>query len=110
MTGLQDAVFNLLAVVLTGFVGMIATNVTKYFKKKGIVSTLQAKETSVMIAVDAIEQIARNEKVPDKFNAAKRLAIEFLNEQGISISETELDMLIESSVAEINKNIKNELE
>lgn len=110
MTGLQDAVFNLLAVVLTGFVGMIATNVTKYFKKKGIVSTLQAKEASVMIAVDAIEQIARNEKVPDKFNAAKRLAIEFLNEQGIPISETELDMLIESSVAEINKNIKNELE
>lgn len=110
MIGLQDAVFNLLAVVLTGFVGMIATNVTKYFKNKGIVSTLQAKETSVMIAVDAIEQIARNEKIPDKFNAAKRLAIEFLNEQGISISETELDMLIESSVAEINKNIKNELE
>lgn len=110
MTGLQDAVFNLLAVVLTGFVGMIATNVTKYFKKKGIVSTIQAKEASVMIAVDAIEQIARNEKVPDKFNAAKRLAVEFLNKQGVSISEAELDMLIESSVAEINKNIKNELE
>lgn len=110
MSGLQDALINLLAVVLTGFVGIVATNVTRYFKKKGVLSTLQAKEASVAIAVDAIEQIARNEHIPDKFNAAKRLAVEFLNKQGVSISEAELDMLIESSVAEINKNIKNELE
>lgn len=110
MNGLQDAVFNLLAVALTGFLGVITTNVTRYLKNKGVLSMLQAKEASVSIAVDAIEQIARNEHIPDKFNAAKRLAVKFLNEQGVNITDTELNLLIESSVAEINKNIDNELE
>lgn len=110
MNGLQDAIFNLFMVVLTGILGTVATNITRYFKHKGVISTLQAKEASVAIAVDAIEQIARNEKVPNKLNEAKRLAIVFLREQGISISDDELEMLIEASVLEINKKVNNELE
>lgn len=110
MNGLQDAVFNLFMVALTGILGTVAASVVRYFKHKGILSTLQAKEASVSISVDAIEQIARNEHIPDKFNAAKRLAVKFLNEQGVNITDTELNLLIESSVAEINKNIDNELE
>lgn len=110
MNGLQDAIFNLFMVVLTGILGVLATHITRFFKKEGIISALNTKETSVKIAVNAIEQIARNEKVPDKFHAAERLALKLLNEKGVQITSTELEALIEASVAEINKNIKNELE
>lgn len=109
MEAIQEAVLQLAAVVITGILGVVAHKVTAFLKKKGVMATLQAKESSVMIAVDAIEQIARNEKVPDKFNAAKKMALQFLNEQGIKISDIELQALIESAVAEINKNVKDEL-
>lgn len=109
MEMIQTAFLNLLAVVITAAIGVLTQKVTAFLKKKGVVATLQAKEASVMIAVDAIEQIARNEKIPDKFKAAKSMAIEFLNEQGIAITDAELEALIESAVAEINKNVKDEL-
>jgi len=109
MEMIQTAVLNLLAVVITAAIGVLTTKITAFLKKKGVVANLQAKEASVMIAVDAIEQIARNEKVPDKFAAAKRMAVEFLTEQGITITDAELEALIESAVAEINKNVKDEL-
>ncbi|MGO2084280.1 MAG: phage holin, LLH family [Vagococcus sp.] len=110
MDMIQQAALNFLAVLITAMVGVMTKRVTQYLKDKGVVATLQAKETSVLIAVDAIEQIARNEKVPDKFKSAKRMAIEFLNEQGISVSDAELEALIESAVAEINKSVKEVIE
>lgn len=109
MNTIQEAVLQLVAVTVTGLLSVIAAKVTVFLKQKGIVETLQAKEASVMIAVDAIEQIARNEKIPDKFTAAKKMAIQFLDEQGIKITDTEAQLLIESAVAEINKSVKDEL-
>lgn len=106
---IQQAALNLLAVLITAMIGVVTKKVTKYLKDKGVIATLQAKEASVMIAVDAVEQIARNEKVPDKFKAAESMAIRLLNEQGIKITETELEAFIESAVAEMNKNVKDVL-
>lgn len=109
MEAIQEAVLQLVAVVVTGILGVVATKVTAFLKKKGVVATLEAKAASVAIAVDAIEQIARNEKVPDKFSAAKKRAVDLLQAQGISITDKELETLIESAVAEINKSVKDEL-
>lgn len=109
MEAIQEAVLHLVAVVITGILGVVATKVTAFLKQKGVVATLEAKKSSVAIAVDAIEQIARNEKVPDKFYAAKQMAIQFLNEQGITITDAEAEALIEAAVAEINKNVTAEL-
>ncbi|MGX6962413.1 phage holin, LLH family [Vagococcus xieshaowenii] len=109
MEALQGAVLNLLAVIITSICGVVAKKITSYLNQKGVIATIQAKEASVMIAVDAVEQIARNEEVPSKFNKAKDMAIKFLAEQGITVTEHEIDTLIESAVAEINKNVKDEL-
>lgn len=109
MESIQEALLNLATVFLVGIIGVVARKFTAYLDKKGIVDTLIAKESSVAIAVDAIEQIARNEKVPDKFKAAKVMAVEFLGKQGIHITDAELETLIEAAVAEINKNVKEQL-
>lgn len=109
MDMIQQAVLNLLAVLVTAMVGVVTKRVTEYLKEKGVINKIQAKEASVMIAVDAVEQIARNEKVPDKFKAAESMAIDLLNKQGIKITETELEAFIESAVAEMNKGVKDVL-
>ena len=105
MEQVQGALFNLFATIIVAAIGILTKKIVAYLDKKGMVETIMAKETSVMIAVDAIEQIARNEKVPDKFKAAKHMAIDFLNKQGIKVTDEELEILIESAVAEINKNL-----
>lgn len=106
---IQSAVLNLLAVVITAAIGIVTKKLTVYLKNKGLIAILQAKEASVMIAVDAIEQIARNENIPNKYEQAKLLATEFLKQQGVSITNEELQAFIESAVAEMNKNIHDEL-
>lgn len=62
----------------------------------------KTKEAVVKIAVKGVEQIYRELHGEDKLNKAIEAASEMLAEKGITISEFELRMLIESTVAEFN--------
>ncbi len=98
MQGIQDALINLMIVLITGGVSILSAKLTQYFKQKGMLAELESKKESVAIAVNAVEQIAKVEQLDSKYDEAKERAVTLLNEQGISISETELDSLIEAAV------------
>lgn len=96
--GLQEALFNLFLAVVTGLLSVITSKVTLYFKEKGLLDQLKAKQKSVDIAVNAVEQIYYQENGPERFKHAQNRARELLAKQGINISEQELETLIEASV------------
>lgn len=99
MQGLQEAVMQLAVVVITGLVSVLTAKATAYFKEKGLLAKLDAKKKSVDIAVNAVEQIYYQENGPERYKQARTRAIDLLNKQGITITEQELDTLIEAAVA-----------
>ena len=99
MQGLQEAVMQLAVVVITGLVSVLTAKATAYFREKGLLAKLDAKKKSVDIAVNAVEQIYYEEEGPERYKQAKVRAIDLLNKQGITITEQELDTLIEAAVS-----------
>ena len=99
MQGLQEAVMQLTVVVITGLVSVLTAKATAYFKEKGLLAKLDAKKKSVDIAVNAVEQIYYEEEGPERYKQARTRAIDLLNKQGITITEQELDTLIEAAVS-----------
>lgn len=99
MQGLQEAVMQLAVVVITGLVSVLTAKATAYFKEKGLLAKLDAKKKSVDIAVNAVEQIYYQEEGPERYKQARTRAIDLLNKQGITITEQELDTLIEAAVS-----------
>ena len=99
MQGLQEAVMQLAVVIITGLVSVLTAKATAYFKEKGLLAKLDAKKKSVDIAVNAVEQIYYEEEGPERYKQARTRAIDLLNKQGITITEQELDTLIEAAVA-----------
>lgn len=99
MVQIQEAVVNLVIAGVVGVITYAAQRVGSYFNAKGIDKKLESKRTSIDIAVNAVEQIAKNEGIDNKFEEAKNQAIEILRANGIKISEVELEAMIEDSVA-----------
>lgn len=99
MQGLQEAVMQLAVVIITGLVSVLTAKATAYFREKGLLAKLDAKKKSVDIAVNAVEQIYYEEQGPERYKQARTRAIDLLNKQGITITEQELDTLIEAAVA-----------
>ena len=91
-----------IATAILGFVGMTVKNIIeKYVDEK-------KKEKVVETCVKAAEQIYKELKGNDKLEKVKENIISMLTEQGLAISELEMDMMIEAAVAEMNKQIKKE--
>ena len=67
----------------------------------------KTKKEIVKATVEYVEQISKSISISseNKFNKAKEKALEWLNEKGIKISDTELEILIESAVQAFNKEI-----
>ena len=91
-----------IATAILGFIGMTVKNIIeKYVDEK-------KKEKIVETCVKAAEQIYKELKGNDKLGKVKENIISMLTEQGLTISELEMDMMIEAAVAEMNKQIKKE--
>ena len=58
----------------------------------------QTKKEIVKDTVNYVEQVFKDIHGAEKLEKAKEKALEWLNEKGIKISETELEILIESAV------------
>lgn len=83
-----------------GFIGVAAKNIyQKYINDK-------TKESVVKTCVKAVEQLYKNMGGEEKFDRAVSAASEMLAEKGINITTLELEMLIESAVAEFNEAFK----
>lgn len=66
----------------------------------------KTKEKIVRICVGAVEQLYKDLHGEEKYNKVVESVVEMLGEKGITISELELKMLIEATVAEFNEAFK----
>ena len=94
---------NLVLEIVLGLIGIAGTVLTvfviPYFKSK---TTTEQREDIVFwvkIAVQAAEQVFN---VPKMGAAKKQFVINFLKNQGISLTEEQLQVLIEASVKQLN--------
>lgn len=92
-------VFPVIVAALTAFAGFLGTQIKGLYQKY---INDKTKEAVVRTCVKAVEQLYHDLNGPEKFEAAKKGVEEMLNEKGIPISELELNLLIESVVAEFN--------
>lgn len=89
----------LIVAVLTAVAGFIGTQLKNLYQKHVNDKT---KEAVVRTCVKAAEQLYHDLSGAEKLKKAQEGIVEMLNEKGIPISELELNLLIESVVAEFN--------
>lgn len=86
---------------IAGYLGIVVKNLyTKYVNDK-------TKKAVVTTCVQAVEQIYKDLHGEEKYNKVVEAASEMLAEKGITISEFEIEMLIEAAVGEFNKVFEN---
>lgn len=106
---IQDNLIQILATIITAVASFIGVSIKKAYTK--YVDTKTKKEI-VEATVKYIEQINKSTKVSNeiKLKQAKKKALEWLNSKGLKISDTELDILIESAVNGLKSTNKKEEE
>lgn len=99
---IQDNLIQILATIITAVASFIGVSIKKAYTK--YVDTKTKKEI-VDLTVKYIEQIYKGIMISneDKLSKAKEKALEWLNSKGLKISDTELDILIESAVNGLKK-------
>ena len=95
MEFIQNYLFEILATIITALASFIGVSIKNAYTK--YVNTKTKKEI-VKDTVNYVEQVFKDIHGAEKLNKAKEKALEWLNEKGIKISETELEILIESAV------------
>ena len=87
---------------IAGYIGIVIKNlVTKYLNDK-------TKKAVAKSAVQFVEQVYKDIHGEKKLNEALVAASEMLAEKGITITDLELRVLVESAVAEFNKAFDKE--
>lgn len=94
----------ILCTILTAVVGYLGIVAKNLYKKYVNDST---KKSVVKTCVQAVEQLYKDLHGEDKYNKVVESVSAMLNEKGISITDIELKMLIESAVGEFNKVFEN---
>jgi len=92
----------LLAAALTALAGFVGAQIKNLYRRWVDDKT---KEAVVRTCVKAVEQLYRDLGCPEKLKRAKAGIRQMLEEKGIFISELEMEMLIESVVAEFNQGL-----
>lgn len=105
LSTIQPYLLEVIVAVLTGIATYIGTRVKKLYEEK--VNT-ETKEKVVSTVVNAVEQLYKDLKGEEKLNKCIENATEMLNEKGITVTELELRMLIESTVNSFNQTKKGE--
>lgn len=88
---------------IAGYLGMVAKNLYQKYVNDN------TKKAVVKTCVQAVEQLYKDLHGKDKYNKVVESVTEMLNEKGITITEIEMKMLIESVVGEFN-NVFNTTE
>ena len=99
---IQDNLIQILATIITAVASFIGVSIKKAYTK--YVDTKTKKEI-VDLTVKYIEQIYKGVMISneDKLSKAKEKTLEWINSKGLKISDTELDILIESAVNGLKK-------
>ena len=106
MEALQEALINLLVVII----GLVATFVGQkgysYLNNKGILKEIEAKQKYVNIVVNAIQQTYKEVNGEEKLGKAKTQLVDFFNANGIKFTDVELNSLIEAAVKGVKDGAK----
>ena len=92
-------VLPVLAAALTALAGFLGTQLKALYRRWVDDKT---KEAVVRTCVKAVEQLYHDLGGPEKLEKAREGICQMLEEKGVSISQLEMDLLIESVVAEFN--------
>ena len=97
---MKEIIMNIIPIVLatvgTFLIGLIKAKYSQY------VNTDTKKEIA-MLTVRYVEQVFTALHGKDKLEKAKSTFVDMLNEKGIKISESEIDMLLEAAVNQMNE-------
>jgi intergrase/recombinase len=93
--------FSMLYAVITGIAAFVGLRIKKLYEEK---CNNDTKKKVVSDCVKAVEQLYSELKGSEKLERAKDSIQAILADKGISISDLEMDILIESVVAEFNLN------
>lgn len=93
--------------LLTAFAGFIGTQIKRLYEKH--INT-DRKRKVVETCVKAVEQLYHDLDGAEKLEKAKENILAMLSQESIEITELEMDMLIESVVAEFNLSLQMEIE
>lgn len=88
-----------IVMAIMGFVGICIKNIIKKFSDE------RTKEQVCKTAVKAVEQMYADLTGDERYEKAVESVTEMLEEKGISATELEVKMLIESAVKEMNINL-----
>ncbi len=109
MNELLQAITPILLASLVAIVGYLAKiagiQVQRVADKYAIKAKLDANKTIVDLAVKYVQQVFNEADNKTKYNEAKNKALEILSEKGIKITDAELNMLIEASVANFKQGM-----
>ena len=99
---MENYIMPILGSIITAVASYIGVQIKKTYTKYMDTKT---KKEIVDATVKYIEQIYKGVMVSneDKLSKAKEKALEWLNSKGLKISDTELDILIESAVNGLKK-------
>lgn len=91
-----------LLTAIAGYLGIVIKNLyTKYINNK-------TKQDVAKSVVKFVEQVYKDLHGEEKLNAALAAATEMLAENGITVSELEMRVLIEAALAEFNNAFNKE--
>lgn len=107
MEDLQATIISALAAILVSLVGVITKKVVAFLDEKGITEKLSKKQYLVDIAVNAAEQVYQNEDGAVKLANARKEALKLLNDNGLNITDVELQNFIEASVKAMNDAVNS---
>lgn len=109
MNELLQAITPILLALLVAIIGYLAKiagiQVQRVTDKYAIKAKLDANKTIVDLAVKYVQQVFNEADNKTKYNEAKNKALEILSEKGIKITDSELNMLIEASVANFKQGM-----
>ena len=106
---MNDVIVQAAMLILTGLAGFIVKTVKDYLYKEGCEKALKIVEIITKNAVNAVEQISEEDtKCEQKLNAAKTKVKKGLEQYNIYLTDSQLEMFIESAVKEMNDAWKGE--
>lgn len=100
---LQPYLMEIIVTILTAIATYIGAKIKKIYEEK---ANDETKRKVVSTVVKAVEQLYKDLKGDEKLEKAKESVLEMLNEKGITITELEMNMLIE----EVCNSFKKEVE
>lgn len=106
---MNDVILQGIMLILTGFVGFIVKTIKDYLFKEGGEKALRIVEIVAKNAVNAVEQITDEYTDSEqKLTDAKTKVKKALEQYNIYLTDSQLEMFIESAVKEMNDSWKGE--